>query len=105
MKLRSLVNSRRLYTPYEDHRLSKRVILLLVLVVLSACSGIEPQRQEQAPLATTTQPTQSSSSATTTIPNDQLLALAADQRISGEYADQATTLQQVLAQQPSAEQT
>lgn len=105
MSLRSLVNSRRLYTPYEDHRLSKRVILLLVLVVLSACSGIEPQRQEQAPLATTTQPTQSSNSATTTISNDQLLALAADQRISGEYADQATTLQQVLAQQPSAEQT
>ncbi|MBV9790492.1 MAG: transglycosylase SLT domain-containing protein [Chloroflexi bacterium] len=84
--------------------MTKRVILLLVLVLLSACSGIEPQRQEQAPLANTAQPAPAGSSAVATIPNDQLLALAADQRISGEYTDQTATLQQVLAQQPSAEQ-
>ncbi|HEY0603290.1 MAG TPA: tetratricopeptide repeat protein, partial [Herpetosiphonaceae bacterium] len=79
------------------------MILLLILVLLSACSGIEPQRQAQAPLANATQPKPASSTATT-ISNDQLLALAADQRISGEYTDQTATLQQVLAQQPSAEQ-
>lgn len=104
MRSKSFVNSRRLYTACEDHRLSKRVILLLVLVLLSACSGIEPQRQEQAPLAKKTQTTQPGSTAATPISSDQLLALAADQRVSGEYTDQAATLQQILAQQPGAEQ-
>jgi soluble lytic murein transglycosylase len=103
-ELAILVNVRRLYTPYEDDRLLKRAILLLVLLILCACSGVEPQRQEQAPLSNAAQPKQSTAPSTPPS-NDQLLALAADQRISGEYQDQTATLQQVLAQQPSAEQS
>jgi soluble lytic murein transglycosylase len=102
---RSQTDSRRLYTPHEELRLPKRALLLLILVVLSACSGIEPQRQGQAALFTTAQPRQQGGTAQPTpIPNDQLLALAADQRSSGEYEAQAATLQQVLAQQPNATQ-
>ncbi|HEX6292629.1 MAG TPA: transglycosylase SLT domain-containing protein [Herpetosiphonaceae bacterium] len=85
--------------------MSKRALLLLVLVVLSACRGIEPQRREQSKLEAN--PFRSEATATTSQPtpisNDHLLALAADQRVSGEYEAQAATLQQVLAQQPSAE--
>ncbi len=92
-------------TPHEEQRLSKRVLLLLALIVLSACRGIEPQREEQArPLITAAQPGQPTGTAQPTpIQNDHLLALAADQRISGEYEAQAATLRQVLAQQPNAE--
>lgn len=98
-----------------------RILLILLVVLLSACSVAEPRRQEQAPIidqsrnnpfaatAPNTAANPPSDTGTVTQPaapasNEQLLALAADQRIAGEYEEQAATLQQLLAQQPSPEQ-
>lgn len=45
--------------------------------------------------------TQQAATQPATIATNQLLALAADQRVAGEYDAQAATLQQVLAQRPT----
>jgi soluble lytic murein transglycosylase len=98
-----------------------RTLLCLLIVLLCGCSVAQPGRQTQ------TQPTDQSLIAPNALPsraagdppsdsgaaaqpstplsNDQLLALSVDQRIAGEYEAQAATLQQLLTQQPDADQT
>lgn len=97
-----------------------RILLVLLVILLSACSVAEPRRQEQPqttdqsrnpdastlPGTAANPPGDTGTVAQPAAPasNDQLLALATDQLIAGEYEEQATTLEQLLAQQPSPEQ-
>lgn len=89
----------------------KRVPLLLLILLLSACQAIQPKGQAQPaaadqPLAAVSVPpaAEQTGAGLAALSNDQLVALAADQRLSGEYEAQAATLQQLLAQQPGAAQ-
>lgn len=87
--------------------------ILWLLLILTACQVAEPNGMLQ-PQANSSAPLPSQSVQRADTPNtagqpvaassEQLLALANDQRIGGEYENLATSLQQVLARQPTAEQ-
>lgn len=97
------------YTPPDEEQgLPKRAALLLLILLLSACQAIQPKEQGQPKAADQLFAASPRSSASppisanaASLSNDQLLALAADQRLSGEYEAQAATLQQLLEQQPT----
>ncbi|MBA3946981.1 MAG: transglycosylase SLT domain-containing protein [Herpetosiphonaceae bacterium] len=80
----------------------RRLYLLLVLGVIVACAAPQRQAANEAgqALAGLTNPTPPAAQPVgTPAPNDQLFALALDQRLAGEYAPMATTLH-VLEQHP-----
>ncbi len=95
------------YTPPDEEQgLPKLALpLLLLLLSVSACRPFQPFGQATKPGAETeaspTGAVLAGSAQAMSLSNDQLLALAADQRMSGEYEAQAATLQQVLAENPT----
>jgi len=73
--------------------------ILLLFVLLAACSPVRPVSTSDGQPAIS----KGVSGASPTVVSEDLLALAVDQRISGEYEDARATLERVLAAQPDAE--
>lgn len=79
-------------------------IALIVLLLLTACGVVEPTA-DQPPVANQASLAQTAQATTQHEPSrESLLALAADQRLAGEYEAMAQTLQEVLNRQPNATQ-
>ncbi len=80
-------------------------IALIFLLILTACGVVEPSA-DQPPVANQATLAQTAQAATQQhAPSlESLLALAADQRLAGEYEAMAQTLQEVLNRQPNAAQ-
>src|SRR5687767_1095779 len=111
------MTSRLDYSAPSRHRYTCGLPMILLAFVLSACSAPRPTQQpavdSSAVAGTTTGPNSASvpkgapgaGGEQTQVPrlsNDQLLALALDQRAAGEYAPMEATLAQLLRQEPEA---